>query len=116
MQDGCEANAPVYTAQEAEEKIKVHREKTIQADKRLQPLRSMAERQRISKETVSVARQSLEALRDVNPDTATYVDKRNLIVKLGMKIYPSEDARSIRIACHASPSASQIISMASPKL
>jgi len=71
----------------------VHREKTIQAEKELQRLRSMAERQRISKETVSAARQSLEALRDVNPDTITHVDKRNLMAKLGMKVYPSEDAR-----------------------
>jgi len=85
----------------------VHREKTIQADKELQRLRSMEEQQRICKETVSAARQSLEALRDVNLDTATYADKRNLIAKLGIKVYPSEDARSIRIACYVNHLASK---------
>jgi len=85
----------------------VHREKTIQADKELQRLRSMEEQQHLSKETVSVARQSLEALRDVNPDTATYVDKRNLVAKLRMKVYPSADASTIRIACYTHPSASK---------
>jgi len=122
VQEGYEIDPPVYTAQEAEEKIKVHRQMITNADKELQRLRSMAERQRIGKEAAAAARQSLESLRDVNLDTATYAEKRNLIAKLGIKVYPSEDGKSIRIACYAHLSASkvpfstQIISIASPKL
>lgn len=68
------------------------------------------------------ARRILETLRNENLENATFTDKRNPITKLGIVVYPSEDAKVIQVAStlrslnHDSKFSHQIISMASPKL
>ena len=44
-------------------------------------------------------REELKALRDRNLDEATFDDKLDIVAKLGMKVYPSEDLRSMRVLC-----------------
>ena len=38
-------------------------------------------------------------LRDRNLDEATFGEKLTLVSKLGIKVYPSEDLRSMRVIC-----------------
>ena len=76
----------------------------------------------MAKGTAEAARRILEELRDTNLDTATFGEKQDLIAKPGIKVYPSDDGKVVRIACNVHPFSStsslspQIISMASPKL
>ncbi len=72
--------------------------------------------------TEGKARRILEELRDINLDTATFAERQDLIAKLGIKVYPSDEGKVVRIACKVHPFTGtsrlspQIISMASPKL
>ncbi len=76
----------------------------------------------VNRQTKEEALQILESLRDTNLDNASFDEKRDLIAKLGIKVYPSEDGMTVRISStlQFAPSpmkfSLQIISMASPKL
>lgn len=76
----------------------------------------------ISRQTKEEALQILESIRDTNLENASFDEKRNLIAKLGIKVYPSEDGKVVRISStlQFAPSplelSTQIISIASPKL
>jgi hypothetical protein len=41
----------------------------------------------------------LKELRDRNLDEASFEDKLDIIVKLGIKVYPSEDLKTMRVTC-----------------
>ena len=74
-----------------------------------------------NKETKEAARRTLEALRDANLEDATFAEKRDIIAELGIRVYPSEDGKVVRIVSRLNSSAEsklspQKISMASPKL
>ncbi len=71
--------------------------------------------------TAQAARHTLEAIRDTNLENATFAEKQNIISKLGVKVYPSEDGKIVRILSRLNPDAEfQVspykISIASPKL
>ena len=76
----------------------------------------------MSRQTKEEALQILESLRDTNLENASFDEKRNLIAKLGIKVYPSESGKVVRISStlQFAPSSldlsPQIISIASPKL
>ena len=76
----------------------------------------------ISRQTREEALQILESIRDTNLENASFDEILNLIAKLGIKVYPSEDGKIVRISStlQFAPSAlelsPQIISIASPIL
>jgi hypothetical protein len=76
----------------------------------------------ISRQTKEEALQVLESICDTNLENASFDEKRNLIAKLGIKVYPSEDGKVVRISSTLQFASStlglspQIISIASPKL
>jgi site-specific DNA recombinase len=122
VQEGYESDPPVYTAKEADERIRAYRDTILRVEAELQRLQGLTEQQTVAKETAEAARQALEALRDTKLDKATFAEKRDLIAKLGIKVYPSEDGKVVRIVFNVHPfngSATfspQKISIASPKL
>ena len=81
----------------------------------------MMGQQSIDKETEEAARRILEAICDANLANASFAAKQEVITKLGIRVYPSEDEKVVRVVlrldlgprCRVSP---HIISMASPKL
>ncbi len=64
----------------------------------------------------------LDTIRDMNLENISFSDQQNMIAKLGIKVYPSEDKKVVRISSIIQPDPSpfefspQIMSMASPKL
>ncbi len=78
----------------------------------------------ISAETKEEARRILETMRTLNLDEASPDEKRDLIAKLGIKVYPYGDGKVVRISSILKPNPNpleisfspQKISMASPKL
>lgn len=79
------------------------------------------EQQSIDKETKESARRTLEAIRDANLANASLAAKQDIITKLGIRVYPSEDGKVVPIVSRldlgtGSRVSPQIISIASPKL
>ncbi len=120
VHEGYESNPPVYTAKEAEERIKDFRALIARTEKEKQRLESIIEQQVTSQNTIEIVRHSLEEIRDENLENASFSDKQELIARLGIMVYPSEDHKTVRIVSKlpmfADKISPQIISMASPKL
>jgi hypothetical protein len=122
IQDGYEADPPVYTTGEVKEKMEVYRDLISHAETEIHRLHDIMGQKAISRQTKEEALQILESIRDTNLENASFDEKRNLIAKLGIKVYPSEDGKIVRISStlQFAPSplelSPQIISIASPKL
>jgi len=70
---------------------------------------------------MAAVKQALEELRDTNLKIANFQKKSEIIARLGIKIYPSEDLTYYRIYCGLNIAEPQKVScyktsMASPKL
>jgi uncharacterized small protein (DUF1192 family) len=120
IHEGYEADPPLYTAKEAEERVKAFRDLIARIERERQGLQTMIEQQVVSQKTTEMVRRSLEEVRNENLENASFSDKQELIAKLGITVYPSEDHKTVHIASklpilgdRVSP---QIISIASPKL
>ena len=120
IHEGYESNPPVYTAREAEERIKNFWDLIARTEKEKQRLENIIVQQVNGQNTVGLVRNSLEKARDENLVNASFKDMQELIAKFGIMVYPSEDHKTVRIvsklpifAVKISP---QIISIASPKL
>jgi len=78
------------------------------------------EQQVASQKTVEMVRLSLEEARNENLESATFSDKQELIAKLGIMVYPSEDHKTVRITSKLPILGDRLsrykISIASPKL
>ena len=122
IQEGYEADPPIYTTNEVKEKLGSYRNLISSAETEKHRLQNIVEEKSLNKQTKEEALRILESLRDTNLDNASFDEKRELIAKLGIKVYPSEDGMTVRISStlQFAPSpmkfSPQIISMASPKL
>jgi hypothetical protein len=122
IQDGYEANPPVYTTAEVNEKMGVYRNLISHAEMEIHRLDDIKGQKTISRQTKEEALQILESIRDINLENASFNEKRNLIAKLGLKVYPSEDGKAVltsstlQFAPSPSELSPQIMSIASPKL
>ncbi|MFC1871955.1 hypothetical protein ACFLYF_06145 [Chloroflexota bacterium] len=120
VHEGYESVPSVYTAKEADERAKSFRILISKAEKESQRLENILKQQVTSQNTIEMVRHSLEEIRNENLDNASYQEKQELIAKLGIIVYPSEDHKTVRITSKIpilqdkfSP---QIMSIASPKL
>jgi hypothetical protein len=122
IQEGYEAEPPLYTTNEVKEKIGAYRNLISNTETEKYRLQDIMEQKAITRQTKEEALQILESLRDTNLDNASFDEKYDLIAKLGIKVYPSEDGTIVRISStlQFDPStmkfSPQIISIASPKL
>jgi len=98
IQDGYEADPPVYTTDEVIGKIGVYRDLISHAETEIHRLDDIMGQKAISRQTREEALQILESIRDTNLEKASFEEKRNLIAKLGIKVYPSEDGKVVRIS------------------
>jgi hypothetical protein len=86
----------IYSLEEAKQRLAEYNKATAAAEdekRRLQEkmARSCAQTDR------EAMKGALEALRDKNLDEAAFIHKADIIAKLGIKVYPSEDLRSMRV-------------------
>ena len=122
IQDGYEADPPIYSIEEVSEKIGVYRNSISNAEIEIKRLHDIIEQKSICRQTKEEALRILDSIRDTNLENASFNEKRNLVAKLGIKVYPSEDGKILRISSTLQfvPSTSehspQIINIASPKL
>lgn len=86
----------IYSLEEAKQRLAEYNKTIAAADD--ESRRLQGELARACTQTDREAmKQALEALRDKNLDEATFADKADIIAKLGIKVYPSEDLKSMRV-------------------
>ena len=113
---------PVYTANEVKEKIGAYRDHVSRAETEIHRLQNIMEQKGTSRQSREEALHILETLRDTNLENASFEEQCDLIAKLGIKVYPSEDGKVIRISSTLQFTPSPLvvppykISVASPKL
>ncbi len=98
--EGSEHGKPgTYTKEEATSRIARHRETIAVAEREIARLREQAQRTRWNPRDAETLRGELKALRDRNLDAATFEEREELVAKLGINVYPSEDLRCRRVRC-----------------
>ena len=91
------------------------------ANSEIERLNSIAQVAKQSQETAEATKRALEKLRDINLRTASFTETAELVTKLGINIYPSEDLTYVRMFCELNIREPRKVScyktsMASPKL
>ena len=82
---------------EAEENIQAYRNLISQVEKEVYRLQKIMAQQALNKKTKEEMCRVLDTIRDINLKNVSFNDKQNLIAKLGIKVYPSEDWCNIKV-------------------
>jgi len=97
VQEGFEGS--VYSLDEAKKRIANLQETTAKAEDEIQRLQQAVRARRSSTTDINATREELKALRDRNLDATTFEEKLDIVSRLGIKIHPSEDLKSMRVLC-----------------
>jgi hypothetical protein len=97
VQEGFEGN--VYSLDEARKRIADLQEIIVKSEKEIQRLQEIVQAKRSSAADINVMREELKGLRDRNLDATTFEEKLDIVSRLGIKVYPSEDLKSMRVLC-----------------
>ena len=96
VQEGYEAN--IYSTEEARERLVRLRASITNAEDEIRRLRKQYESNPGSTDKEALKEQ-LKGLRDRNLDEASFGERLDLISRLGIGVYPSEDLRSMMVVC-----------------
>jgi len=97
VQEGFEGG--VYNLDDARRRIAQHQATIAKAEMEIQRLRESMNASAQGTVSIEAMREELKALRDRNVDEADFEEKLDIISKLGIKVYPSEDLSTMRVAC-----------------
>ncbi len=97
VQEGFEGG--IYSLEEARKRVGGHQAAIAQAEEEIQRLQNEVRAPFFRAANLEVMKEELKALRDRNLDEATFEEKLNIISRLGIKVYPSEDLRTMRVIC-----------------
>lgn len=99
IQQAYENGTQLYTAEEAERRISVHREKWARAAQRKQELETSLERINQDTRSTELVVKALTKIHQDNLRDATLEDKVRIIDILDVKVYPSENLDHIGVTC-----------------
>ena len=88
----------LYSLEDAKKRIEGYQATTSKAEEEIGRLRREMGIQAPFVDTHAMKR-GLQALRDRNLDNATFEEKLDIVSKLGIKVYPSEDLKSVHVSC-----------------
>jgi hypothetical protein len=97
VQEGFEGS--IYGLDEARKRIADLQQTIAKAEEEIQRLQETVQARRSSTADINVTREELKALRDRNLDATTFEEKLDIVSRLGIKVYPSEDLKSMRVLC-----------------
>jgi len=97
IRDGYERD--VYSIEEAQRRINEYEGVIAKAGLDIQRLQKRIASPEMTEADLKALKDRLTTLRSRNLDSATFEEKREVIVRLGIKVHPSEDFKSVRIAC-----------------
>lgn len=89
----------IYSLDEVERRIADHHQSIARAEREIERLKEGMNASIIGKADIQDMRMELKALRDRNLDKATFEEKMDIISKLGIRVHPSEDLKSMRVLC-----------------
>jgi hypothetical protein len=88
----------LYSLDEAKIKINSYQEAIARAEQEITALKKSTQSDTSTFNT-EVLKQEFKRLAQINLENATYAEKQDVISKLGIKVYPSEDLKTMRIRC-----------------
>jgi hypothetical protein len=97
VQEGFEGG--IYSLDEARKRIADHHAAIAKAEGEIQRLQKSMRASTYGRADIEAMRDELGALRDRNLDEAAFEEKLDIVSKLGVKVYPSEDLASMRVSC-----------------
>ena len=97
VQQGYEAD--IYTLEQAKSRINQLDAEIDRAEAEAERLRRLAGRGPISSQDLEKLKEELQTLRDRNLDKAAFDERADLIASLGVRVYPSEDLKTMRVKC-----------------
>ena len=96
VHDGFEAG--IYSTHEAKTRIGNYQSAIAKAEKEIERLRQNTDRV-LNSDDINTLCKELKNLAAKNLEEATFEEKRDLISKLDLLIYPSEDLKTMRVRC-----------------
>ncbi len=97
IQEGFEGG--IYTLDEAKRRIGEHKTAITRALQETKRIEKEMQTSSVSTADLEAAKRQLKGFRDRNLEDASFEDKLDIIVKLGIKVYPSEDLKTMRVTC-----------------
>lgn len=88
----------LYSLNEAKSKVNDYQDVINKAEQEIKHVMGLKESQH-SKVNVEELKKEMEALAQENLDKVTFGEKRDIISKLGIRVYPSEDLTTMKIRC-----------------
>ena len=101
VQEGFEGG--LYDLEEAKRRITAHQVAIADADAEIRRLRDKLIAVATTSVDVITLKEELRELRNRNLDQATFEEKLDVVVKLEINVYPTEDLRSLRVSCRLGP-------------
>jgi DNA invertase Pin-like site-specific DNA recombinase len=97
VQEGFEGS--IYSLDEARRRIADYQATIAKAESEIRRLQESVKASISGKADIEAMSEELKALRDRNLDETTFEDKLDIISKMGIRVYPSEDLKSMRVLC-----------------
>lgn len=97
IQEGFESG--IYTTDEARNRIASYQNAVAGAEQKIEKLQKQMDTSGFDISDVDALRHELKALSQKNLKEAAFDEKCNLISKLDIRVYPSEDLKAIHIKC-----------------
>jgi len=89
----------LYDLKEARSRVSSYQEIINKGEKEIERLSGMAGRQG-STVNIEQLKSDLQRLSQGNLDDATFAEKQGIMSKLGIRVYPSEDLKSMKVRCN----------------
>ncbi len=97
VQEGFEAG--IYTVDRAKGRVNELQDVIESTQREIDRLQSLTGAHLDAQNNSEAIRRELEALRDRNLDDASFVEKFEMITRLGIEVFPDEDLKSMRVKC-----------------
>ncbi|MFC2042121.1 recombinase family protein [Chloroflexota bacterium] len=97
IREGFEAG--IYGIDDAKFKIAGCQDAIKKAEDEIRRIREQVGKYSNSEIDIDTVRQELKQLATINLEEATFEEKRDIISKLGIRVYPSEDLKTMRVKC-----------------
>ena len=97
VQQGFEGG--IYTLEQAKSRIGQLDADIADDEQEIERLRRREGTMSCSSQEITALKEELRELRDRNLDDAKFQERAEIIARLGLQIYPSEDLKSMRVRC-----------------
>ena len=98
VQEGYERD--IYTLEEAKHRLDELHETITRGEQEILRLEATRETTVLESTSLEAMKDELRSFRDKNLEDATFEEKLEVVSKFGIKVYPSEDLKSMKVLCN----------------